>query len=116
MKAKIKIVLYSVCFLVGCFSQIEAQNLTPYKDKVFGIEKYGFKDKTGKFVIAPKYDAASIISDVLYRVKSNGRWGLINEAGKEITPIKYRYPPSFKEGFASVHHAGKAGYINEAGV
>jgi len=45
----------------------------------------------------------------------NGKFGYINEAGKEITPVKYDKADAFKEGIAEIVLNGKSGYIDKTG-
>ena len=51
--------------------------------------KYGYIDKTGKEVIAPKYDNADLFLFGLAEVGLNGKTGFIDSTGREVIAIKY---------------------------
>lgn len=76
-------------------------------------EKRGFMDKTGKFVIEPKFKNASSFSEGLARISviENGRemLGFINRKGEYVIPPKFdidydflRCATDFSEGLASL--------------
>jgi len=50
---------------------------------------WGYFDSLGNVVITAKYDFVCIFEHEVARVKLNNKWGLINNQGVEITPIKY---------------------------
>ena len=50
-----------------------------------------------------------------FKVYLNGKWGFIDETGREICPCKYETIGGFEEGFAHVELNGKWGYIDETG-
>lgn len=70
-----------------------------YEIKRFKSEgKYGFKFGD-KVLVAPKYDDASkYFSDGLGEVCLNGRWGFVDETGREVIPLKYDKVDGFYEG------------------
>ena len=62
--------------------------------------KYGFVDSNGKLIVDYKYDKAYEFNEYGYAtVKSDGKWGAINEQGEEVAPptyeIKEQSMPSF---------------------
>lgn len=63
---------------------------------------WGFIDKTGKFVIPPRYEKADMFSEGLAAVQQNGKWGFIDTNGKMVVPAKYDAVNSFSEGIATV--------------
>ena len=70
--------------------------------------KFGFIDKTGKYIIKPQYDAASPFSEGMAAVNIGakqgygGKWGYIDRTGKMIIKPKYDYAGQFKNGIAEV--------------
>ena len=48
-------------------------------------------------------------------VMINGKWGFIDESGKEVVPLIYDYIESFENGFAEVMINDKWGFIDESG-
>ncbi len=46
--------------------------------------KYGYIDKTGKYVINPQFDYAGSFSEGLAVVEIGGKWGYIDKTGKFI--------------------------------
>jgi len=55
-------------------------------------DKYGFVDKSGKFVISPKYDDVMPFVGGIAAVKRDEKWGFVDKTGKEIIPPTYEYP------------------------
>ena len=59
------------------------------------ISKYGYIDKTEKFVILPKFDYAEPFSEGLAAVKIKGRFGYINEKGELVISNKFLVAEKF---------------------
>jgi hypothetical protein len=53
--------------------------------------------------------------DLMPEKGENGKWGFIDQTGKEVIPCKYDNSRSFSEGLASVELNGKWGFINKTG-
>lgn len=52
--------------------------------------KYGFVDSNGNIVVDCKYDKAYEFNEYGFAsVRKEGKWGAINEQGKEVAPINY---------------------------
>ena len=89
------------------------------KGKKWWIEKKEVgekkKYKTGDVVIPFKYDKVQDFSEGLAAVKLKGKWGCINNSGKEVVPLKYNGIFNFHEGLAMVILNGKKSYINKSG-
>ena len=45
----------------------------------------------------------------------NGKWGFVDETGKEMIPFKYENAGRFSEGLARVEYNSRWGFINKAG-
>ncbi len=90
-----------------------------------GVEKFGFIDKGGRGVILPKYDAVSGFNKGVSAVKLNGKWGLINQNGEQISPLIYdsinmmtglfNNVNLFNEDLIAVSVNKKYGFINKFG-
>jgi WG containing repeat len=76
----------------------------------------GYIDKTGKLVIAAKYNLAEDFSDGLAMVFKDRRYGFVDKAGNEVIPPQYEQCYSFKNGLAIVYVKNKAGYIDKKGT
>ena len=89
------------------------------KGKKWWIEKKEVgekkKYKTGDVVIPFKYDKVQDFSEGLAAVKLKGKWGCINNSGKEVVPLKYDNVWDFEEGLAGVKLKGKWGFIDKSG-
>ena len=55
------------------------------KDKL-----WGYIDATGKWLVSPKYKAATAFKNGFARVKIKGKWGVINKEGKLIVDPIYK--------------------------
>ncbi|MBK6766720.1 MAG: WG repeat-containing protein [bacterium] len=78
--------------------------------------KWGFADRSGKFVIPPKYEAAFDFSEGFAAVRIGNGWGYIDAGDKLAININYNVADAFKNGIARVAWpGGKWGYIDRAG-
>ena len=65
--------------------------------------KWGYIDKTGKYVIEPQYDEIRPFDESgLAAVKINDKWGTIDKMGKVVVEPQFEYPLHFKDGLAEV--------------
>jgi hypothetical protein len=97
-------------------------------------DKWGYIEKTGKFVIQPQFDddqdmlASGNFSEGLaavpvihkkalsdYVVEVSSTWGYINKAGEWVIKPQFERAGSFSEGLAGVEIDGKWGYIDKNG-
>ena len=80
-------------------------------------KKYGFIDRTGKTVIAPKFDLTFQFSEGLAAVMIGGKWGYIDTAGRMvIQPRALMRADDFRNGLAFVvTKDGKDGYVDRTG-
>lgn len=62
------------------------------------------------------YDSVGDFSEGLAAVKRNGKWGYIDEAGRQIVSCIYDSARNFSEGVAAVEQGGKWGYIDKTGA
>lgn len=77
--------------------------------------KWGYIDQTGKIVIPPQFDKASIFSDGYASIAVGGKWGCIDEKGNIVIEPRFSDPVTFSEGLARVVINDKAGYIDKTG-
>ena len=81
--------------------------------------KYGYRDKSGEFVIQPQFDYAGEFSEGLAVVGlgkfPNTKWGYINRLGNFVIPAQFEGAHDFSEGMAAVSFSGKLGYIDQTG-
>ncbi len=76
---------------------------------------YGFIDKTGTFVIAPKFDDASPFAEGLAAICIGDKWGYIDKGGKTVIEPQFSLANSFSESFAAVKKNDKWGFIDRSG-
>ena len=79
-------------------------------------EKYGFIDKSGKFVIEPQFEFANDFCDGLARVQINEKFGFIDKSGKFVIEPKFDWIDfSLSKGLVRVKIDEKWGYIDKSG-
>ena len=106
MKTIIYMILFSISF-------ISANNLFPLKQD----GKYGFIDKTGTWIIKPKYDEAdNFNSKEFAKIRLNQKWGFIDKSGKiSVKPIYDEVYNFTEDGLSIVRLKDKWGMINTQG-
>jgi hypothetical protein len=82
--------------------------------------KAGFVDRTGKFVIEPKFDGVWEFSEGLAKVMlgefmQGEKYGYVDKTGKFMINPVFDGASSFSEGLAEVWLDGKAGYVDKTG-
>ncbi|HEY9047764.1 MAG TPA: WG repeat-containing protein [Ohtaekwangia sp.] len=84
-----------------------APGVNPFKNGLATVTlqgKMGYIDKTGKMVIANKFDQADDFEGDLAKASYKGKWGFIDKTGKFVIPAIYEsYPAGFSEGLAHVN-------------
>lgn len=78
--------------------------------------RWGYINRAGKFVIAPRFTDAQIFTEGLAAVQIGRRWGYIDTTGKFIVKPRFDGVEPFSEGRASVRVGTKWGYINHSGT
>jgi hypothetical protein len=92
------------------------EGLIPYYSK--GKNKWGFINKDGKQVIAPKYELVGSFSEGLASVNINHKWGYIDRTGKLAIAPKFDYVSDFQDGLSSFEafdQNHKHGFIDKNG-
>lgn len=101
--------------LVAC--RIAAGASTPSQTDSPHRYKFGFLNRTGKFVISPQFDDVSGgFSEGLATVEKDGKWGYIDRTGRFVIPPKFESAKGFHEGLAPVKMNSRWGFINHGGV
>ena len=78
--------------------------------------KWGYIDKTGKYVITPQFDEAGAFADGLAKVRIGQQSGYIDAAGHFAIKPQYDNAGEFCEGLAGVVVKGKCGYVDMTGT
>ena len=113
-------VLSFLCMLgfIACNSSDKGKknNPNPIAAVKFG-DKWGYIDKSGKFIINPQFDDACDFSESgLAGVQLGDKWGYIDKTGKFIINPQFDYAYPFSEnGLARVILGDKYGYIDKSG-
>src|SRR5262245_48506613 len=97
-KKYLRNLLTAITFLFPFF--LSVQDLAPFKNEA-GV--YGYKNSSGKVVVAPKYMSALPFSEGLAAVWS-GKGGYIDVTGKEVIPLQFATAQSFHNGVAKVYN------------
>lgn len=77
--------------------------------------KYGAIDRSGKWVIRPKYQYIDMFLDGFARAKIDDKFGMIDKSGKWIIEPKYKFLDKFSEGLAAAQTDNGYGYIDKKG-
>ena len=103
--------LLSVLLLQSAQAQMAAPLL------FFDNGKVGYKDATGKTIIAPQFGIAGRFSEGLANalLPESGKFGFINTKGEWQIAAAYSAAGDFSEGLARVQQLGKWGYIDATG-
>lgn len=64
--------------------------------------KFGLINKSGDWVLKPKYDFIQPASDGMRLIRQNGKYGFISVDGKELIPPVYAGATGFVDGYAIV--------------
>jgi hypothetical protein len=66
-----------------CFAFVSAQDLIPYRSG----KQWGYADRSGRIIIAPQYEAASLFEEGVAIVSKEGRMALINASNEPVIPF-----------------------------
>jgi hypothetical protein len=78
-------------------------------------DKWGFIDKSGKYLVEPKFDYVYCFNESFAGVRLVDKWGFIDKSGKYVVEPKFDDAFSFLEGFAGVKLGSKWGFIDKSG-
>jgi WG containing repeat len=87
------------------------------------VVHYGYIDKTGNFVITPRFEIVrefscerAVIGELADTKNYFYRWGFIDRSGNVVVKPQFKAVNSFSEGLAAVVlKDGKLGYIDKSG-
>lgn len=89
------------------------------KTPILTVEKNGKKGlvnmRTGAVIAPAKYDRVSDFTDGAAIIELSSKYGVINEAGKEVVAPKYDYASAFIDGLSYVEKDRKYGFIDKTG-
>lgn len=93
-----------------------------------GYTRYMVNGKTGylradpaddsdpdEFFLIAQFDYADRFADGAAVVMNQGRWGMIDRAGRALVPMAYDRVLRMQDGFAAVQKDGLCGFVNRAG-
>lgn len=75
-------------------------------------DKTGFRDLDGNIAIKAIYDSAEMFSEGHSAVEINGIWGLIDEKGNYVIPLKYESLGDLNNGLISFRKEDKIGFMD----
>lgn len=78
--------------------------------------RYGYIDKTGKFLIEPRFQFAGRFREGLAAVEVARKWGLIDKHGNEVVSPRFEKVGELSEGLAVLSVNGKWGYLDASGT
>lgn len=70
----------------------------------------GFVDKTGKFILSPKYSFVDNFQDGLAQFLLDGKWTFMDKSGKVVFSTPYQVSYGFKRGLAFMYKLGPGGF------
>lgn len=76
---------------------------------------WGYIDKSGEFVIKPKFDRAFKFVEGFAQVAVDGKIGFIDKSGNYLVDPKYDLAADFSEGLARVQLDGYFGFVDSEG-
>lgn len=77
--------------------------------------KWGYVDKTGKFIINPQFDEVGDFSGGLAPVRMNDSWGYIDKTGKYVVNPSYASAKEFHGNLALITNDNLWSYIDQKG-
>ncbi|MHC4645001.1 MAG: WG repeat-containing protein [Planctomycetota bacterium] len=116
---EVKFFIEAGLFSSGDFSEGLARAMAPDSRSGMRKMKWGYIDKTGKFVIQARYYGAANFSEGRALVELGESYGFIDKTGKMVIPNIYAYGSSFSEGLAFVqgpYAGGRCGYLDPNGT
>ncbi|RZS97061.1 WG repeat-containing protein [Cecembia calidifontis] len=92
--------------------------ILPGQEGLYGAMKsgkFGFIDKSGKWVIPAQFDEVKKFNDGLASYQLNGQWGLVDRSGNIIVPAQFNQISEFRRGLAIVRTGTKQNILDKNG-
>lgn len=77
--------------------------------------RYGYIDRAGSIVVAPRFSEAYQFKEGLALVKDGPQYGYIDSTGAMIIPPQFEDADNFSDGLALIRVGRKCGYIDKSG-
>ena len=110
----LKSVVVTVMILGALFALISQVRL-PKTKRAPIVKKEISEEEKERLRRLKSYSSVGYFHEGYARAEKNGKYGFVDENGKEIIPPKYEWVGEFKEGVARVFTNKKAGYIEKEG-
>lgn len=110
----LKSVVATVIILAALFALISQVKLPKTERAPIAKKEVSEADKE-RMRRLKSYSSVGYFHEGYARAEKNGKYGFVDENGKEIIPPKYEWVGEFKEGVARVFTNNKAGYIEKEG-
>lgn len=79
-------------------------------------DRFGYVDRTGRFVIQPQFDSARNFAEEMACVELDGKWGFIDPTGRLVIPPQFDWAYDFYHGRARVGRGLETLDIDQAGT
>ena len=99
----------------GCTRDQEYNLISYFPYQVFKNGKWGLIDKTGQYIVKPRFDDIEDFHEGLAVVKLKKKMGFIDKNGKIVIKPRFNEASYFREGLAAVKVNGKWGFVNKTG-
>ena len=77
--------------------------------------KWGYINKTGKYVIGPQFDYVMGFHEELAAVRIGKKWGYVDKTGKVVIPLQFDAAQNFSGGLAEVRVGERWVFIDKTG-
>ena len=74
--------------------------------------KWGYVDKSGKFVIPPQFESAAPFAEGVAVIHQCGEAFFIDQTGKTVLKADFRYASSFSGGLARIERETTSGWMS----
>lgn len=99
---KIEVPKYGVGSFICTINAIYGGKDTTIKYNIYGENKYGNYINLNTVATVKKYVSVLDSTLGLFRVRQNGKWGILNQKIELVVPPKYAYISEFQNGFAVI--------------
>ncbi|WP_304516353.1 WG repeat-containing protein [Cecembia rubra] len=92
--------------------------ILPGNEGIYGAMKsgkYGFIDKSGKWLIPAQFDQVKKFNEGLAAYQLNGQWGILDKWGNIIVPAQFSQISEFRRGLAIVRTGEKQNIVDRTG-